>query len=44
MEVYSKFQTSDDEIDGKKISSKIFDNSDFGYYKVQIERPKRIKA
>ncbi|MGJ0321553.1 type I restriction-modification system subunit M [Aliarcobacter cryaerophilus] len=44
MEVYSKFQTSDDEIDGKKISSKIFDNSDFGYYKVQIERPKRLKA
>ena len=31
MEVYSKFETYDDEIDGKKISSKIFDNSDFGY-------------
>jgi type I restriction enzyme M protein len=44
MEVYSKFQTCDDEIDGKKISSKIFDNSDFGYYKVNIERPKRLKA
>lgn len=44
MEIYSKFQTCDDEIDGKKISSKIFDNSDFGYYKVQIERPKRLKA
>ena len=44
MEVYSKFETYDDEIDGKKISSKIFDNSDFGYYKVQIERPKRLKA
>lgn len=26
------------------ISSKIFDNSDFGYYKVTIERPKRLKA
>ena len=26
------------------ISSKIFDNSDFGYYKVVIERPKRLKA
>lgn len=44
MEIYSKFETCDDEIDGKKISSKIFDNSDFGYYKVNIERPKRLKA
>ncbi|MCG3686841.1 type I restriction-modification system subunit M [Aliarcobacter butzleri] len=44
MEIYSKFQTCDDEIDCKKISSKIFDNSDFGYYKVNIERPKRLKA
>jgi type I restriction enzyme M protein len=26
------------------ISSKIFENSDFGYYKVTIERPKRLKA
>ena len=26
------------------IASKIFDNSDFGYYKVTIERPKRLKA
>lgn len=26
------------------ISSKVFDNSDFGYYKVTIERPKRLKA
>lgn len=44
MEIYSKFENCDDEIDGKKISSKIFDNSDFGYYKVNIERPKRLKA
>jgi type I restriction enzyme M protein len=44
MEVYAKFQTCDDECEGKKISSKIFDNSDFGYYKVNIERPKRLKA
>lgn len=44
MEIYSKFETCDDEIDAKKISSKIFDNSDFGYYKVNIERPKRLKA
>ncbi len=26
------------------IASKIFDNTDFGYYKVTIERPKRLKA
>ncbi|MDD5372576.1 MAG: class I SAM-dependent DNA methyltransferase [Sulfurimonas sp.] len=44
MEIYQKFETCHDEIDGKKISSKIFDNSDFGYYKVNIERPKRLKA
>ena len=44
MEMYKQFETCDDEIDGKKISSKIFDNSDFGYYKVNIERPKRLKS
>jgi type I restriction enzyme M protein len=26
------------------IAAKVFDNSDFGYYKVTIERPKRLKA
>jgi type I restriction enzyme M protein len=26
------------------IASKVFDNGDFGYYKVTIERPKRLKA
>jgi type I restriction enzyme M protein len=26
------------------LASKIFDNADFGYYKVTIERPKRLKA
>ena len=26
------------------IASKLFDNSDFGYYKISIERPKRLKA
>ncbi len=26
------------------IVSKVFDNSDFGYYKVTIDRPKRLKA
>lgn len=44
MEVYQNFEPCEDEVDGKKISSKIFDNSDFGYYKVNIERPKRLKS
>jgi type I restriction enzyme M protein len=26
------------------IASRVFDNADFGYYKVTIERPKRLKA
>jgi len=26
------------------LTSKVFDNQDFGYYKVSIERPKRLKA
>ncbi|MGM0650787.1 MAG: type I restriction-modification system subunit M, partial [Bacteroidota bacterium] len=26
------------------LSSKLFDNADFGYYKVTIQRPKRLKA
>jgi len=26
------------------LASKVFDNADFGYYKVTIERPKRLKA
>ena len=30
------------EIEG--LASQVFDNEDFGYYKVTIERPKRLKA
>ncbi|MBP8851164.1 MAG: SAM-dependent DNA methyltransferase, partial [Breznakibacter sp.] len=30
--------------DEQGLASKLFDNSDFGYYKVTIERPKRLKA
>lgn len=30
--------------DEQKLGSLVFDNSDFGYYKVTIERPKRLKA
>jgi type I restriction enzyme M protein len=29
---------------GENIESKVFDNADFGYFKVAIERPKRLKA
>ena len=35
------------ELDRKEtgnLASKVFDNEDFGYYKVNIERPKRLKA
>lgn len=44
MQIYENFKTCDEFVDDKKISSKIFSNSDFGYYKVNIERPKRLKA
>ncbi|AEE52722.1 type I restriction-modification system subunit M [Haliscomenobacter hydrossis] len=30
--------------EGEGIAAKVFDNADFGYYKVSIERPKRLKA
>lgn len=47
--VYEKMQTVDRRIntetkEDEGIASKIFDNNDFGYYKVTIERPKRLKA
>jgi type I restriction enzyme M protein len=43
IEVYQtmKVQDKDDE---QKLASKVFDNDDFGYYKVNIERPKRLKS
>lgn len=43
IEVYQsmKVQEKDDE---QKLASKVFENSDFGYYKVNIERPKRLKS
>lgn len=44
MEFYQRFEECEEEMDGRKISSKLFDNNDFGYYKVNIERPKRLKA
>jgi type I restriction enzyme M protein len=47
--VYKEMQAIDREIipesnDEEGIASKVFDNSDFGFYKVTIERPKRLKA
>ncbi|CAM3532526.1 class I SAM-dependent DNA methyltransferase [Elizabethkingia occulta] len=36
---------SEQEKEGEqKLASKVFDNADFGYYKINIERPKRLKA
>jgi type I restriction enzyme M protein len=43
VDVYETMQAVDrDGDDG--IAAKIFNNADFGYYKVTIERPKRLKA
>jgi type I restriction enzyme M protein len=47
--VYSKMQAVDRLINPETkeeqgIAAQLFDNSDFGYYKVTIERPKRLKA
>ncbi|MFC6998088.1 type I restriction-modification system subunit M [Rufibacter roseus] len=41
--VYEQMQAV--ELEGDEgIASKVFDNADFGYYKVTIERPKRLRA
>jgi type I restriction enzyme M protein len=47
--VYQELQAVDRQINPETqeeegIASKVFDNTDFGYYKVTIERPKRLKA
>lgn len=47
--VYEKMQGVDRVINPQTkeeqgIASQLFDNTDFGYYKVTIERPKRLKA
>ncbi|MFA0963559.1 N-6 DNA methylase [Roseivirga sp. BDSF3-8] len=43
MDVYRSMDTV--ERQGEEgIASQVFDNADFGYYKVTIERPKRLKA
>lgn len=43
LSVYAKMQAVERAGD-EGIASKVFDNADFGYYKVTIERPKRLKA
>ena len=43
IEVYQSMNEQDKD-DEQKLASKVFDNSDFGYYKVNIERPKRLKS
>jgi len=41
--VYREMQVVD-RLGDEGIASKVFDNADFGYYKVTIERPKRLKS
>ena len=43
VKVYENLQTAEREGD-EGITAQIFDNSDFGYFKASIERPKRLKA
>ncbi|MCF8363472.1 MAG: type I restriction-modification system subunit M [Prolixibacteraceae bacterium] len=43
MAVYEQFDNAERQNDDD-IAAKVFDNSDFGYYKVTVERPKRLKA
>jgi type I restriction enzyme M protein len=47
--VYREMETVEKKVneltgEDEGIASKIFDNDDFGYFKVTIERPKRLKA
>lgn len=49
LDVYREMRAVDRRINAitkedEGIASKIFDNTDFGYYKVTVERPKRLKA
>lgn len=39
-----KRKINPDTLDEEGLAAQIFDNADFGYYKVTIERPKRLKA
>lgn len=42
VQAYLDFQSAPTE--GSQLDVKVFDNSDFGYYKVNIERPKRLRS
>lgn len=42
LKAYQNLQ--DGKLEGSELNIKVFDNVDFGYYKVNIERPKRLKA
>ncbi len=42
-DIYTNFLAQEREQEDD-LASKVFDNSDFGYYKVTIERPSRLKA
>ncbi|MFK5947617.1 MAG: N-6 DNA methylase [Methylococcales bacterium] len=41
---YSAMKTVERSATDEGIASQVFDNTDFGYHKVTIERPKRLKA
>jgi type I restriction enzyme M protein len=43
-ETYLNLATQEHQTDDPGIAAQVFDNSDFGYYKVNIERPDRRKA
>lgn len=43
VDVYQKMRIDESGGDGA-IASRVFDNREFGYYKVVVERPKRLKA
>ncbi len=43
LSVYANLQTVERTIEDS-IAAKVFDNQDFGYFKVSIERPKRLRA
>lgn len=43
-DTYTQFKAVKRDKNQEGIASEIFNNSDFGYYKVTIERPKRLKA
>lgn len=42
LQAYQSLQ--DGKTEGSELNTKVFDNADFGYYRVNIERPKRLKA